>query len=279
MREVACDESGYEGEKLVGGVTDVFAHAGVGLSAAAATDCLAELRRRIRSPAVEYKANHLLREKNRGALEWFLGPDGPVLGNAHVHLIDKTFLLVLRLVEQRLGRLGDPAPAEPLYRAVRGEPAFLAAANDLLRSNGRGGAHRVAAFRRALDDLPAPSDLVERLRDAPDRPRVTIDPLVPAILAAADRWGAAGRSPVVLVHHTQSTLGPDRLALIGRHPAVAGFRIADSRSDLRIQVADFLAGVARKIASEALGGRGDAALLSLLRPYLDPASVWVGELP
>ncbi|MEJ3656835.1 NAD-dependent protein deacetylase of SIR2 family [Actinomycetes bacterium KLBMP 9759] len=275
MREVACDESGYEGEKLVGGVTDVFAHAGVGLSAAAAADCLAELRRRIRSPAVEYKANHLLREKNRGVLEWFLGPDGPVLGNAHVHLIDKTFLLVLRLAQQRLG---DPAPAEPLHRAVRGEPAFLAAANDLLRSDGRDD-DRTAAFHRALDGLPVPSTIVERLRAGTDRPRVSVDPLVPAILAGADLWGGSGRRPVALVHHTQSTLGPDRLAVIRRHPSVAGFRIADTRSDLRIQVADFLAGVARKIASEALGGRGDAALLSLLRPYLDPASVWVGELP
>ena len=31
--EITCDESGYEGEKLIGTTTDVFAHAGVRLGA------------------------------------------------------------------------------------------------------------------------------------------------------------------------------------------------------------------------------------------------------
>jgi hypothetical protein len=80
--EIACDESGYEGEKLVGGETDVFAHASVLLAAAEAAGCIAELRRRIRSPAQEYKANHLLREKHRPVLLWLLGADGPIRGRA-----------------------------------------------------------------------------------------------------------------------------------------------------------------------------------------------------
>ncbi|MBB4939031.1 hypothetical protein FHR32_003336 [Streptosporangium album] len=73
LLEIACDESGSEGEKLIGGNTDVFAHAGVRLSAESAAECVREIRDRIRSPAVEYKANHLLREKNRPVLEWLLG--------------------------------------------------------------------------------------------------------------------------------------------------------------------------------------------------------------
>lgn len=48
MREIACDESGYEGNRLVGGVTSVFAHAGVALGLPDAAACVAELRRRIR---------------------------------------------------------------------------------------------------------------------------------------------------------------------------------------------------------------------------------------
>jgi hypothetical protein len=67
VREIACDESGYEGEKLIDTTTDVFAHAGVGLDAAAAGAVLRELRTRIRSAAKQYKAGHL-REKNRAAL-------------------------------------------------------------------------------------------------------------------------------------------------------------------------------------------------------------------
>jgi len=58
--EIACDESGYEGQKLIGTATDVFAHASVRLDSQVAAACMREIRDRVRSPAVEYKANHLL---------------------------------------------------------------------------------------------------------------------------------------------------------------------------------------------------------------------------
>jgi len=35
--QIACDESGYEGEKLIGGMTDVFAHASVRVDGVSAT--------------------------------------------------------------------------------------------------------------------------------------------------------------------------------------------------------------------------------------------------
>ena len=71
--EIACDESGYEGDKLIDTTTDVFAHASVALDVEPAADCMRELRHRIRSPADEYKANHILRQKHREVLRWFLG--------------------------------------------------------------------------------------------------------------------------------------------------------------------------------------------------------------
>ncbi len=74
--EIACDESGSDGENLTGGNTDVFAHAGVSLPLAEAASAVREIRDRIRSPAEEYKANHLLREKHRAVLEWLLAPEG-----------------------------------------------------------------------------------------------------------------------------------------------------------------------------------------------------------
>jgi hypothetical protein len=46
--EIACDESGYEGEKLIGATTDVFAHAGVRLDPESAIRCMQELRNRAR---------------------------------------------------------------------------------------------------------------------------------------------------------------------------------------------------------------------------------------
>jgi hypothetical protein len=56
------------------------------------------------------------------------------------------------------------------------------------------------------------------------------------------------------------------------------FRQVDSRTDPRVQVADLLAGVARKVASDELLGRHDPQLTALLRPYLDPASRWCRRL-
>lgn len=188
MREIACDESGYEGDRLVGGVTDVFAHAGVDLTPDTAAACVADLRRRIRSPAREYKANHLLRAKHRDTLLWLFGPSGPVLGHAHVHLVDKS--------------------------------GFLR----------RGG----------------PTDL-----------------LVPALLETARVWG----DDITVVHDRQNALTPARLAALP-FPV----RFVASGDDERVQVADFLAGVATRVASDARAGHPDPELATLLEPYLTPTS-------
>jgi hypothetical protein len=176
VREIACDESGYEGDRLVGGVTSVFAHAGVDLGLAASGACVAELRRRIRSPALEYKANHLLRRKHRGTLLWLFGEAGPVLGHAHVHVVDK------------------------------------------------------AVFPGT-------------------------DLLVPALLETVRVWGG----DITIVH--------DRLARLG-----CPVRFVASGDDPRVQVADFLAGVATRVGSEARAGRPDPELAALLLPYLTRTS-------
>lgn len=289
--EIACDESGYEGEKLVGGETDVFAHAGVRLGVVAAADCIIELRRRIRSPALEYKANHLLREKNRPVLLWLLGPQGPLQHGAQVQLVDKTFLLVRRIVDLLAGAGQDGRAEEmarTLYREGRltsgpdGWAAFLGSANDLLRSRNQHAG--IEAFHRTVDVLRAgvpgdAGDVLDRLRRAPLIDALTtpgLDPLVPAIVRAVLWWSDGGRVPVRIVHDRQTTLTEERIAAIaalagGRVTAV---RLVDSRTDPRVQVADFLAGVARKVASHELAGHGDAVLVALLRPYVDPLSVW-----
>jgi Protein of unknown function (DUF3800) len=298
LREIACDESGSEGEKLVGGNTDVFAHAGVELSAGAAAEIVVEARRRIASPAVEYKANHLLREKNRSVLEWFLGAAGPIYGNAHVYLVDKAFFLIGNLVDVLLGE--DVAVA--VYRegprtfgAARWLE-FLEAANDLMRPNNR----RVP--QAAVEDVFF--DLVEGMAEAPgrlggilERVRKTrpeadayrarlfddphsiraLDPLIPAIARTVGHWSADG-SPVAIVHDEQPALTQRRIAGIQEvRGQLASLRMVDSQSDERIQVADYLAGTARKIASEELNGRGDARLTALLRPYVDAGSIWADE--
>ncbi len=52
--EIVCDESGYEGEKLIDTTTAVFAHASVVLDDDAADGCIRTLRAMIRSPATQY---------------------------------------------------------------------------------------------------------------------------------------------------------------------------------------------------------------------------------
>jgi hypothetical protein len=94
--EIACDESGYEGDKLIETTTDLFAHASVALDVESAADCIRELRSRIRSPAEEYKANHILRQKHRDVLTWFLGSASPVQGWAQVYLVDKVYSSCVR---------------------------------------------------------------------------------------------------------------------------------------------------------------------------------------
>ncbi|SER85762.1 hypothetical protein SAMN05216188_116141 [Lentzea xinjiangensis] len=213
--EIACDESGSEGEKLVGGVTAVFAHAGVSLSREEAAGCVASLRSMIRSPALEYKANHLLREKNRRVLLWFLGPSGPLAGRARVQLVDKRRYLAAR-VRAEFGAV--PGPLEPY--------------NDLLRARG---------------------------------PRGALDPLFPAILRVVAQWDG----PVSIVHDQQLSLTDGRIRRLRElAPRLESLTLVDSQHDARVQVADFLAGIARRVAEEELHGRPDHEVIELLRPFV-----------
>jgi hypothetical protein len=263
--EIACDESGYEGEKLIDTTTDVFAHAGVHLDPAAAEACMAQLRVRIRSPATEYKANHLLRAKHRAVLVWLLSPASPLYGAGHVFLIDKAYFVVQKLTEV----LGSPPPVV--------DHDFLVAANNLMR---------VKTIGSPVDEFFA---LPQAASLAPARPRAeafrawllgqprstsVLDPLIPSLVRAVAYWGAD--EPVAIVHDRQKTLPAERIAQLG--PAttarLAGVRMASSALDARIQLADILAGAARKIASDELNGHGDQELTALLRPYVDAESIW-----
>jgi hypothetical protein len=308
--EVACDESGSDGENLTGGNTDVFAHASVRLPVDSADAYVREIRNRIRSPAEEYKANHLLREKHRAVLEWFLGPDGPLHGNAHVHLTEKAFFVVVRALDLLLGENEDDdadvdgAEAVTLYREGRrtfGEEPwrrFLAASNQLLRIRNDGEARAPAdVFFRTVDALrrdhsrTRAGEILGRLAEARTRTRAdayrarmlespdvfpVLNPLLPAIVRTADHWSAGGRS-VRLVHDRQNMLTPDRIAWLKAVTGIDELLLVHSRQDARIQLADFLAGIARKLASDELGGRGDPVLTALLRPYVGVESVWCDE--
>ncbi len=188
---------------------------------------------------------------------------------------------------------------------------FLAATNAVLREDRRRRVREpVDAFLDQVEVLRAlgcdgrVAEILDELRGArqegyPARERLLADhvlqpvlePLLPAMARTVLHW-SRGLSPVEIVHDEQSALTERRMRLLEqilaappleviRLPArgrFLRFRQADSRTDPRIQLADLLAGVARKVATEQLMCRGDPGLAALLRPYLDPASRWCAPL-
>jgi hypothetical protein len=199
-----------------------------------------------------------------------------------------------------LHRDGPPAFGDGRWQA------FLDACNALLVGRTSRNGAPVDGFFRVVDALSA-SDvdgdvgrIVRMLQDAEpgehtSRGRLLHDPkqvpatdlFVPAIMRAVAHWSARV-GPVMIVHDEQSALTRRRIAQLQRilldlHATaprsspqcpMSGLRGADSRTDARVQLADLLAGLARRIASDELDGRGDPELTTLLRPYVDQASIW-----
>ncbi len=187
--------------------------------------------------------------------------------------------------------------------------AFLVSAANVLRTNNRWLPKRpIAIFGNALDSLEgggssgssgsggstgSVGEVIARLRTSrsaaeqtrtellSDRLRTPLmEPLIPAVLRTVELWGETMTS-ISLVHDEQSALTQGRIAEIAdrfaaRRPGreLTGVQLVDSRADARIQVADFLAGIAARLAGDQLRGRPDPELTALLVPAVDPRSVW-----
>jgi hypothetical protein len=193
---------------------------------------------------------------------------------------------------------------EPTYGAHRWQE-FLTLAANLFRTNNRWLPKTpIPLFYAAVEEmarvsttpdvqqimtmLQSTQPIAEATRAAHvQNPKLTplLEPLIPALTRAVHFWGS-GAQTISVVHDEQSALTPERIADIARtfaasHPGghLSGVRLVDSRGDPRVQLADFVAGIARRLASEALKGRHDAELLSLLRPLIDSESVWASHIP
>lgn len=179
---------------------------------------------------------------------------------------------------------------------------FLITAGHALRTNSRWvPPTAVEEFEDAVDDLltfaaPRPvNEALRRLRPATDRIRTIrrwleddsrrpplLEPLLPALTRAVLWWGAEHPS-LLIVHDEQSALTQWRVADIERR--LAGQHLGhglelvrvDSRDDPRVQVADLVAGIARRAAAGLLTGRLDPALIELVAPLVDTRSVWVDD--
>lgn len=316
--EIACDESGWEGTNLVAANSDVIAYASIRLSVDAAAECMRELRGSAEHVTREYKASHLLRSSRQSTLK-LLGPAGPLYGNAFVHLTDKAYFVVIRLLDLLLGQSVDAASAglvpdlrlaalaitlnregPEAFGRMRWQ-AFLAASNAVLSKR------RPRNIREPVDRFV---DMVEVLADRDEGSRVglilgelrlarptayaaraqlledrmlqpALEPLIPALARTILHWSRGGETNVSIVHDEQSALTQRRVLRLERQLLPPGRRLrfqqVDSRTDPRVQVADILAGIARRVASDELRGCGDAELGGLLRAYIDPASCWSDE--
>ena len=297
--EIACDESGFSGTNLLDPATPMITHASVDLGPGEAVALIAELRSAFRYAPSEVKSGRFLRTGGAGpAVQWFLTA---LHGRAHVHLVDKEFFLATRIVDlflveptyaagTRLTRQHRPAALD-LYRAGRAAgpdwTALLTAFADLVRTKRRHRPDRelLDRFFRAREalvraGLGAHLDGLRRTRVQAvltrlghDDPAVPppLEPLLPALAETVLFW-SGGHRRVLVVHDEQSALTAGRLrrlqqALVagtGLSP-LAGLVTVDSRDDPRVQVADLLAGLARRLPGT--GGDGP------LQPFLSPTSL------
>ena len=306
--EIACDESGFSGTNLLDPASPSITHASVDLRVGEAAELITALRSGFRFGPDEFKSGQFLRDPAAGeALEWFLAA---VRGRAHVHLIDKEYFLITRIVDLLLSEPSygagtrltqDRRPAAlTLYRARhlagRDWRVFLAAFVELVQIKRRRRpdplvVERFFRARDALlrDRLGAPAEdvlnglgrtrvqaVLTRLfaRDRSIPP--PLEPMLPALAETVLFWSGGGTRQVLVTHDEQSALTADRLSRLQRVLAdaagsssagispLAGLVMADSRDDPRVQVADLLAGMARRLP-EIVDGP--------LQPFVSPTSL------
>jgi hypothetical protein len=293
--EIACDESGFSGGSLVGGHTTVFAHASVRIGPVAAASLLDRVRALTGGRAsAEMKAVRLRRPHDRAVLEELLAAAPDV----RLHLTDTVLFVLARLADLVVhgsavagtdSPAGDPGARALALRLYAGHPTpdFLIRAGNLVRTHNRWLPKDPIAAFFALPDIPdeigAARPAIEEVRALHERDRKRtplMEPVIPALARSVEGWLATAVE-VTVIHDEQSALTPERLtdiatAVARRYPGrrLAGVRLVDSRADPRVQVADLLAGIARRVASDALAGRPDDALTGLLRPYVHPESTW-----
>jgi hypothetical protein len=291
--EIACDESGFSGTNLLHPATPVITHASVDLAIGEADELMSAVRS---GSLTELKSGQFLRGPGE-APERFLAA---LRGRAHVHLVDKEFFLVTRIVDLFLAepsyaagtRLSqqDRPPALALYRAGRSGgrdwDAFLAAFVELVRVKRRREPDRQALdrFFQGRDTLVRNGLGAEAVLTGLTRARVwdvlsrmtrddrsippPLEPMLPALAETVLFW-SGGQRQVLVIHDEQSALTADRLRRLQRTLAfadgvspLAGLVTVDSRDDPRVQVADLLAGVARRLPPTGL-----------LSPFLSPTSL------
>ena len=283
---IACDESGFTGTNLLHASSPVLVHASVDLRVDEAAELMTTLRSGFRLTPDELKSGRFLRgSRSTDLREWLLlavaGRAHVHLIDKKLFLVERVLDLFLSERRAPAVLLRDQdleLDARELSRA--GEEVggaweeFLAAALDVLRTKRarRDPRDRVARLLQARDGLTAHGveDDARSLLDRLTRTEVSrrladlaqedlafpppLEPMLPALAATVLFWSERHRS-VLVVHDEQSALTARRLRWLRQALAeetgaevspLAGLVTVDSRDDPRVQVADLLAGVARR---------------------------------
>jgi hypothetical protein len=273
----------------------VFAHASVCIGAVPAASLVDRVRALTGGRGPEVKAVRLRRPHDRAVLEELLATAAP---HVRVHLTDTTLFVLARLADlvvEGTAITGTDSPGRDVRSralalrlcAAHPTPEFLKRAGDLVRTHNRWLPKDPVAAFYALPGIPEEirraRSVIEEVRATHERDRKRtplMEPVIPALARTVEAWFATAVE-VTVVHDEQSALTRERLSDIGvavarRHPShrLAGVRLVDSRTDPRVQVADLFAGIARRVASDALAGNPDDVLTALLRPYVHPESTW-----
>ncbi len=303
--EIACDESGFSGSNLRHPDTPVITHASVDLTVDDAAGLIGALRSEFPFSPEELKSGHFLRSAAAGdALAWLLtalaGRAHVHLVDKEYFLATRIVDLLLAepsyAAGTRLTQEQRPA-ALAMYGARRAAGdswgVFLAAFVDLVRTRRRSSPDPddVTRFFQARDALVGGTvgaeaeGVLAALTPAHVRAVLArfwgddrsipppLEPMLPALAETVLFW-SRGLQRVLVIHDEQSALTADRLsrlqqALVRAAPAgvspLAGLVMVDSRDDPRVQVADLLAGVARRWPATLDDGP--------LQPFLSPTSL------
>jgi len=258
--EIACDESGFSGTNLLDPSSPVMAHASLDLHVGEAVELIATLRSEFRFSPREFKFGQFLRSPAASeAMQCFLAA---LHGRAHVHLVDKEYFLVTRVVDlllaepsyaagTRLTEEQRPA-ALGLYRARhsagREWSIFLAAFVELFRIKRRRWPDPLALdrFFQARDALlrdrlgSQAEDVLTGLSRARVRAVLTrlfaddpaipppLEPMLPALAETVLFWSGNEGRRVLVIHDEQSALTAGRLKglqrALARHGETRGSR-------------------------------------------------------
>lgn len=248
--EVACDESGNEGENLFASGSTVFVHASTDLDAVTAAAIMDEVRTDTRSQAPEIKSRTLLTPGNEDVLLALLeNPD--LQGRVSVHLTEKRFFLASKLVDLIVEEVMHER-GEDIYRDRRARAwawilyqdapaqlgpawtALLDAFNELTwRRPGRSKASETSTFLAALEDARSgatgrvahilriahagESHVLDLAREASDTSKEVLrnlDPIVAAVGQTARTWHERTNADIRIVHDEAPAITPELKAAL-----------------------------------------------------------------